>query len=250
MVFCDGCFSYFSASGFRNHCAQSDNQVCRSLLQDDLSRRIQEQESDVRTKLHWQNILLTHSQIFKDSYVPNEHQEQRDAALEENDVVDGHNLDGDHSADIAQAGMGEDNSELGWEEEGVAAEEDEEEITVPRSELNAPEGNTGNDNDWSSQASRKRFETALRSPIEVVKYPSPTAGKPVHASSESAGYQGYKAQLGTGPTTNVYAPFVSKIDWETAEWAKLRGVGSTAVSDLFSVEGVRGSFASESLLQR
>lgn len=158
-------------------------------------------------------------------------------------MLEGHNLDGDHSADIAQAGREEDNSELGQEEEGVPAEEDEEEITIPRSELNAPEGNTGN-NDWSSQASRKRLETALRSPIEVATYPSPTAGKPIHASSESAGYQGYNAQLGTGPTTNVYAPFASKIDWETAEWAKMRGVGSTAVSDLFSIEGVRGSFAS------
>ena len=38
--------------------------------------------------------------------------------------------------------------------------------------------------------------------------------------------------------TNPYAPFLSKLDWEVARWAKLRGPGSTAVTELTGIEGV------------
>jgi hypothetical protein len=33
-------------------------------------------------------------------------------------------------------------------------------------------------------------------------------------------------------------PFISKMDWEIARWAKLRGPGSTAFSELLSIDGV------------
>lgn len=37
---------------------------------------------------------------------------------------------------------------------------------------------------------------------------------------------------------NPYAPFNSKLDWEVAKWAKLRGSGSTAFSELLAIDGV------------
>ena len=40
------------------------------------------------------------------------------------------------------------------------------------------------------------------------------------------------------PSENPWALFNSKLDWEIAHWAKLRGPGSTAVSDLLSIDGV------------
>ncbi|KAG1837613.1 hypothetical protein F4604DRAFT_1931480 [Suillus subluteus] len=43
--------------------------------------------------------------------------------------------------------------------------------------------------------------------------------------------------IGSGPN-NVYAPFTSKLDWEMARWAKLRGPSSTAFSELVSIEGL------------
>lgn len=39
-------------------------------------------------------------------------------------------------------------------------------------------------------------------------------------------------------SSNVWAPFNSKVDWEIAQWAKLRSLGSTAFSDLLAIEGV------------
>ncbi|KAI0323179.1 hypothetical protein GY45DRAFT_1236956, partial [Cubamyces sp. BRFM 1775] len=35
-----------------------------------------------------------------------------------------------------------------------------------------------------------------------------------------------------------YAPFVSEIDWEFARWAKMRGPGSTAVTELLKIRGL------------
>jgi hypothetical protein len=37
---------------------------------------------------------------------------------------------------------------------------------------------------------------------------------------------------------NLWAPFTSEIDWKVARWAKLRGAGSTAFSDLLGIDGV------------
>ncbi|KAG2124273.1 hypothetical protein BD769DRAFT_1628794 [Suillus cothurnatus] len=36
---------------------------------------------------------------------------------------------------------------------------------------------------------------------------------------------------------NIYAPFASKLDWDIACWAKLRGSSSTAFTELVSIEG-------------
>ncbi|KAJ7483092.1 hypothetical protein B0H11DRAFT_2417306 [Mycena galericulata] len=51
-----------------------------------------------------------------------------------------------------------------------------------------------------------------------------------------AGYERYKA--GLGDPSNVWVPFTSKLEWELARWAKLRGPGSTAFTDLLMISGV------------
>ena len=45
----------------------------------------------------------------------------------------------------------------------------------------------------------------------------------------------YKSNFGN---TNIYAPFVSELDWEVAQRAKLHGLGSTAFSELLSIPDV------------
>ena len=53
-----------------------------------------------------------------------------------------------------------------------------------------------------------------------------------------AGYKKYANGLGLPNQENPYLPFTSRLDWEFARWAKLRGPGSTAVSQLISIPGV------------
>ena len=52
----------------------------------------------------------------------------------------------------------------------------------------------------------------------------------------------YTEQVGDGAEDNPYHPFTTRMEWEVARWAKLRGSGSTAFSDLLAIEGVRIPF--------
>ncbi len=61
------------------------------------------------------------------------------------------------------------------------------------------------------------------------------AGTPVQGESLGSAFERYQGQIIGG----TYAPFSSRLDWEVAKWAKLRGLGSTAFSDLLSIDGVR-----------
>ena len=68
-------------------------------------------------------------------------------------------------------------------------------------------------------------------------------GAPLPRVIGKDGHRLYQDDLhATGDTDNPWAPFKGKMDWEIARWAKLRGPGSTAVSELLSIDGVSVSF--------
>jgi hypothetical protein len=71
----------------------------------------------------------------------------------------------------------------------------------------------------------------------IEHFPSWRAGEIVSHQSQ-LGYSDYASDLGDNGVDNPYAPFISKVDWEFVRWAKLRGAGSTAVSELMGIEGV------------
>ena len=66
------------------------------------------------------------------------------------------------------------------------------------------------------------------------KYPNARAGQPL--SCEETHDSGYASALGGGD--NPWALFNLKKDWEIEKWAKLRGVRSTAFSELLAIDGV------------
>ncbi len=80
---------------------------------------------------------------------------------------------------------------------------------------------------------RDAVEDSLRQKIYVEQFPRRTAGAPI----PNAGSEGADVPHGLYQS-NPYCPFVSEIDWKVAKWAKLRGQGSTAVSDLLGIPGV------------
>ena len=94
---------------------------------------------------------------------------------------------------------------------------------------------------------RGRVEQGVRRKTHVVPFPSNAAGAPIPLSSSgparnasSQSYECYQSYITPDqPSLNPYAPFVSRLDWEVARWAKLRGSGSTAFSDLLAIEDVR-----------
>ncbi|KAJ7046406.1 hypothetical protein C8F04DRAFT_1024813 [Mycena alexandri] len=91
------------------------------------------------------------------------------------------------------------------------------------------------------KAAEDRFH---RKPI-IVKFtdtfPRSAAGRPMSSNVSKTSEETYKSSLGSSTDANPYAPFNSKMDWEVAKWAKLRGSGSTAFTDLLHIDGVRDS---------
>jgi hypothetical protein len=77
---------------------------------------------------------------------------------------------------------------------------------------------------------RKAVENSLRQPIVVDHFPSALAGAPIDSNQ--------KHSISDSHPNNPYAPFASRLDWEVARWAKLRGPSSTAISELLSIPGV------------
>ncbi|KAJ7212695.1 hypothetical protein GGX14DRAFT_361455 [Mycena pura] len=65
------------------------------------------------------------------------------------------------------------------------------------------------------------------------------AGAPVPGRAETPAYTAYKNELGGIDEGNPWHPWQSRMDWEVAQWAKLRGSTSTAFTDLLAIEGVR-----------
>lgn len=65
------------------------------------------------------------------------------------------------------------------------------------------------------------------------------AGEPVGSNQQHLAYTQYSHDLHTAEIPNEWAPFSTRMDWEVARWAKLRGPSSTALSELLKVDGVR-----------
>ena len=72
---------------------------------------------------------------------------------------------------------------------------------------------------------------------EIEPFPLASAGAPILDSIHGlSGFESYQWAIGNN---NSYAPFRSKLDWDIAKWAKLRGPSSSAVTELLEIEGVR-----------
>ena len=129
---------------------------------------------------------------------------------------------------------GEDGDEgeyaYGWEapqraltpEAGEAAEED-----VPAPGKDAPD-----------REAQQRAHRHINARTHVVPFPGGLAGAPLSEPPSESSYETFQAEVDANGT-NPYAPFVSRMDWEVARWAKMRGPGSTALTELLNIDDVR-----------
>ncbi|KAI0348786.1 hypothetical protein OH77DRAFT_1440804, partial [Trametes cingulata] len=74
-------------------------------------------------------------------------------------------------------------------------------------------------------------------PTFAVPFPGARAGAPTSQRRERSAYETFQRHIDSA-NSNPYAPFTSRIDWEVARWAKMRGPGSTAVSELLQIENL------------
>ncbi|CDO71997.1 hypothetical protein BN946_scf184943.g32 [Trametes cinnabarina] len=127
-------------------------------------------------------------------------------------------------------------AEAGWE---PPLPDDPVDIPNPRDAVPAPlDEQDADDEDRRgapNRATQSRVNTHLHTKTFVVPFPGNCAGASVGGHRERSAYENYQAHI-DAVNTNPYAPFVSRIDWEVARWAKMRGPGSTAVSELLQIE--------------
>jgi hypothetical protein len=82
-----------------------------------------------------------------------------------------------------------------------------------------------------SREARLAAEDAFRKSPVIEKYPDSHAGAPVTHDRMASRNEAYAKSVNNN-VNNPWAPFVSQIDWEIAQWANFHGPGSTAMSDI------------------
>ncbi|KAJ3993025.1 hypothetical protein F5050DRAFT_1578465 [Lentinula boryana] len=134
----------------------------------------------------------------------------------------------------------DDDSELD-EDNWEPLHNDSEHLRSPSPELVFPEGYF----EPPLQLPKSRLPPISQSPLicepHIVHYPDPCAGALIEFQGEIVDeYSQYSHNLKAG--LNAWAPFGSKIEWEIARWAKLRGPSSTAFTGLLATDGIGLSY--------
>ncbi|KAF8875590.1 hypothetical protein BD779DRAFT_1476024, partial [Infundibulicybe gibba] len=246
MTVCPGCTVHFSSRGFSQHILTTTNPACMGILERSLQ------------------AAASYPHAPGDDWETDNEMEvdpQREDPPQP-DTSDGANGGADNNINMAPIVHKDNQSEHGNgvsdedEDEFLWGDEEDDEGGVVRDDYDALESD-GDEEFWplpevpgdldSNQppppaqppqpAGGGASTTSSREPrkpfVEMLE--SSRAGEPLPQRVEKPGYSGYR----TGPvdSENPWAPFNSKLDWELARWAKLRGPGSTAVSDLLGIDG-------------
>ncbi|KAI0704544.1 hypothetical protein C8Q76DRAFT_630995 [Earliella scabrosa] len=156
----------------------------------------------------------------------------------EEELVEGDGLDADGE-------VGLDDGFDSGEEDTQEADHFEEELgwePPPPPHASEPTGGLGEDIDGTAshdneqqRAAQRRTHDHLRARTHVVRFPGVHAGAPINKQPMSSEYERYQEVIDSDGV-NPYAPFRSRMDWEIARWAKMRGPGSTALTELLEIE--------------
>lgn len=268
---CRGCSKTFTNSGYLSHLLQTKRPRCVQVREEEeaqghlpMQERVVDDEEDI------EEPPATPVQAFEGDYfgdyAPGDFDDfdnyeggDSDADLDDEDEdepdrlsSDGHEdsdpEEDDDLDDMQEAQNYED--EAAWEPPAPSPPPARRVVSLPPENASPPPDDVippraPADDAAQFQANRIRQERAsadLRRRTHVVPFPKSTAGAPLPNPRVQTEYEAYRSSVEEA-NTNPYAPFLSKVDWEFARWAKTRGPGSTAVTELLSIKEVsRHSF--------
>ncbi|KAJ7181984.1 hypothetical protein C8R46DRAFT_1313743 [Mycena filopes] len=243
MVNCPGCNVYFNGGkGLSLHLRLTTNQTCHAIftaansdlgaLPTDFAQAPDPPQDDVEKfgELHGLPAPGTEFQgdFFGDNYG-------------EEDF--GYQSDGPED-DSENEGSDDDDDPTARDQQGASHAEMESGYEVPRAA--APPAIGGDTfmplvqpavDAAPTREARKMAEDKFHHKPIIDKYPGRLAGRAISVPTASS-EETYRSALGDSTHENPYAPFKSKVDWEVAKWAKVRGAGSTAFTDLLNIDGV------------
>lgn len=214
-IICPGCsVSFKSNQRWSNHLAQTNNEPCRA---------VRRQQGQYLPGAAPDASSPTHSQTFAGDFFGNDYIEQDFPWGNDPEAPVDHDDDSDEP---------ESEDSPGWE-------------PTPRPFAASVTDSSDSDDEMEEEygrlltrEERQNAEKTQQSAPVIDLYPSARAGEIISDAESDAGYGKYEGSLASASVDNPYAPFSSKLDWEFARWAKLRGAGSTAVTELMGIEGV------------
>ncbi|KAJ7796041.1 hypothetical protein B0H13DRAFT_2392831 [Mycena leptocephala] len=231
-IICAGCGVEFNGKGYTLHLRPTTNPPCVVIAERESGQGMPGQAPHEDTVYdHGLPRGEFAGDLFGDygpndfGYIDSDNEEETPMSgsdRSESDDEDDEDLDAEERADLAQ-GYEPPRPPVAASEDAPMPEPDTDNIPAPTREIR--------------MATEDRFN---HKPI-VVKYHGNTARKPISTTRSPTSEKAYESTLKDCTSSNPYAPFTSKIDWEVAKWAKLRGAGSTAFSDLLNIEGVHES---------
>jgi len=241
---CLGCGKLFKATGYWSHLTQTRNPACRAVYEEQLMVVCSDSDGD-STSLP--PVLETDT---RSTPIPFMGDFFGSAAEYSNDDFgqiggDGHNIQEDDNENNEEGyNEGKEDTlerrmnyemETSWERQRSNTNQ-----SHGASEMDATTEEDNEDNDPAFDAGPRLSAEgrAGKGSARIVRYssqyPHSRAGAVV-STGQSTDAQ-YSSTLGSG--NNLWAPFSSEVDWKVARWAKLRGPGSTAFSELLAIDGV------------
>jgi len=123
--------------------------------------------------------------------------------------------------------------ENAWEPEHL-----QDEIGVEMEAVTHVPVNDNESEDFDTTKGRLNAESCADSHPQIIRYSDkyPTMGASAIKQYTTSTDEKYTTTI--NGEKDCWAPFSSEIDWKVARWAKLRGLGSTAFSDLLAIDGV------------
>lgn len=235
-VQCDGCQHSFSTSGLASHLRQTQNPGCKEIHDNRFGYAPHTNSRSPSGDANDSEPEDFLGDFFGDGeeYGPDDFLGWSDDERELNKGSDSHSFDSDEDSDESDQDL-----HYGWEPEPEVGQEAQ---PPPEEDLDADAAGDVH-NQLPLPATRQHAESQLRIVPQYVERfndsKGRTAGRPVRTQTASGSAHTIYKEKVPGGASNIWAPFNSKMEWEISRWAKLRGAGSTAFSELLAIEGVR-----------
>jgi hypothetical protein len=176
------------------------------------------------------------------------HQIDTDPRPEDSDFIGGHTEEaGNETPDVSRDGEDEDDDTTHLTEyenrlEPCRHTMSPSPMADPSANLTPPDEDICHEDkapspDNSTLQYHREAELALEKHPFVTRYPGCMAGT-AHSKANLGKNQKYSMSISEESQENLYAPFVLKLEWEVARWAKLCGPSLTSFTELMAIEGV------------
>lgn len=210
--YCSGCGKSFTSSGYWSHLTQSQNPSCQAIFDEQLVAICSDSEDVPPGPTDTDEDYSDHRFGQTDDGIESAESDEED---EDQRAID-HEL------------------EMGWEPLRSSPSHDQ---------CMGDDANWDDDEDLVMDDTSRRLSAEQRIHDSTARiicyssvYPHSRAGAILSVRGQAVD-DCYSSSLGSHH--NPWAPFTSELDWKVAYWAKMRGPGSTAFSELLAINGVR-----------